>query len=246
MPEFVIGICRGQFQLQDQAVYFVDAHSHCQSFLHCVLDQPLCVQHHLRGTMSTNTLAKALHKMLSRAWQAVTLTGRVAACRKAWAQPSAMSWSSWDLEVGANPTKFLESCPLDISDINNLFHFRYYGDRDANNLGNQPTGHMCHAQPGNRSWRLDSLIWLKNISFSNCPSETLQYQKQNPFRAFTIKQDQGLHCKSLKWTSGRTWHSPPQLHQWKAQHHLRYEGLLSPHRKNWHDLQKKKQRWEWE
>lgn len=55
MSEFVISIRRGQFQLQDQSVYLVDAHGHREPFLHRVLDQPLCVQHHLQGITSTNT-----------------------------------------------------------------------------------------------------------------------------------------------------------------------------------------------
>lgn len=66
VSEFVISICGGQFQLQDESVDLVDAHSHCQPLLHRVLDQPLRVQHHLRGTASSEP-QESLHKMLSGA-----------------------------------------------------------------------------------------------------------------------------------------------------------------------------------
>lgn len=66
VSEFVISICGGQFQLQDESVDLVDAHGHCQPLLHRVLDQPLRVQHHLRGTASSEP-QESLHKMLSGA-----------------------------------------------------------------------------------------------------------------------------------------------------------------------------------
>lgn len=49
MAQLVISVSWRQLQLQDQPVNLVDAHGDGQPLLHCVLDQPLCVQHHLRN-----------------------------------------------------------------------------------------------------------------------------------------------------------------------------------------------------
>lgn len=54
-----------------------------------------------------------------------------------------------------------------------------------------------------------------------------------------IKQCEGSGVSS-ELTPRRRWHSPPRLHQWKAQRHPKYEGQLSPRQKNWRDLQKTK------
>lgn len=50
VAQLVVGVGGRQLQLQDQPVDLVDAHGDRQPLLHRVLDQPLCVQHHLRTT----------------------------------------------------------------------------------------------------------------------------------------------------------------------------------------------------
>lgn len=50
MSKFVIGISWGKLQFQDKAIYLINAHGHCQPLLHCMLDQPLRIQHNLWET----------------------------------------------------------------------------------------------------------------------------------------------------------------------------------------------------
>lgn len=85
VSELVVSICGGQFELQDESVNLVDAHSHCQPLLHSMLDQPLCVQHHLQGTASSEPQERPPKCDLRHEGQPVTLT-LLPGCRKAQAQ----------------------------------------------------------------------------------------------------------------------------------------------------------------
>lgn len=47
MAKFIISVCGGQFELQNEPVHLVDADGDGHSLLDSVFDQTLCVQHHL-------------------------------------------------------------------------------------------------------------------------------------------------------------------------------------------------------
>lgn len=50
VAQLIIRVRGWQLQLQNQPVDLVDAHSDRQPLLHRMLDEPLCVQHHLGDT----------------------------------------------------------------------------------------------------------------------------------------------------------------------------------------------------
>lgn len=109
--------------------------------------------------------------MLCRACQAVTLTHRAAACRKASAQSSVIFLK---FKVGANPTELLKSYPTDISDINNLLDFTYSGDSNKSDVSLQVTHIMSDLETG--AGGLSPHFGC----FSKCPPKTLQHCKVSP------------------------------------------------------------------
>lgn len=47
MAKFIISICGGQLELNDEPIHFIDADSDGHTFLNGVFDETLRVQHHL-------------------------------------------------------------------------------------------------------------------------------------------------------------------------------------------------------
>lgn len=54
VAQFIVGVCRGQFELDDEPVHLVDADGDGHALLNSVFEQTLCVQHHL-GRKRENT-----------------------------------------------------------------------------------------------------------------------------------------------------------------------------------------------